>query len=252
MFQIERQKKLLEFIQEKHTVTNTMLTHAFNVSPATIRRDIDALAEKGSIVKTHGGAVSVSNSLTIETPYTHKLIQNQHEKRAIGKKAASLILDNDVIILDAGTTTLEVARNITQHNITVVTNDIKIAVELAEKSNITVYIVGGVIRSSYTLTGNNVTAFLQKLHVNKCFLGCHAISLEFGVSNNTFDETANKIAMMEAADETILVTDSSKLHKKVFSYVCDTSAINKLIINQIDDVTLKALQEKGTEVILAE
>ena len=104
----------------------------------------------------------------------------------------------------------------------------------------------------YTLTGNNATDFFSRLHVNKTFLGCDAVDLDFGISNRTYEEVDIKSAMIQAADEIIMVTDNSKLDKKVFCHLCDISAINKLIINTIDDRNKRGFTEKGVEIILTD
>lgn len=253
MFQIERQKKLLEYINNAQKATTNELAEHFHVSNVTIRRDIDILASENLILKTHGGAIAIQHSLLYEIPYTLKSEYNQSAKKNIGAIAASYIKDGDIIILDSGSTTLEVAKNITQKRITVVTDDIKIAMELSCKDNITVIVCGGTLSDPvYTLTGNISVDFFSRLHVNKTFLGCDAVDLEFGISNRTYEEVDVKTAMIQAADEIIMVTDDSKLDKKVFCYLCDISKINKLVINKIDDRNYKGFIEKGVEVIVTD
>lgn len=250
MFQIERQEQILEYINTAQKANTNELAEKFKVSKVTIRRDIDALAAEGRIVKTHGGAIAITKSLRTEIPYAFKVEYNQSAKKRIGSAAASCIEDGDIIILDSGSTTLEIAKNIVQKNITVVTDDIKIAMELSCKENITVIVCGGTLSDPvYTLTGNIAVDFFSRLHVNKTFLGCDAVDLEFGISNRTYEEVDIKSAMIRAADEIIMVTDDSKLDKKVFCYLCDISAIDKLIINKIDDRNRKGFAEKGVEII---
>ncbi|MDR2110147.1 MAG: DeoR/GlpR family DNA-binding transcription regulator [Spirochaetaceae bacterium] len=251
MFQIERQEKILRYINDAKKANTGQLAREFNVSKVTIRRDIDVLAQKGLLFKAHGGAVSSSSTFLHEIPYSDKAVVNSAAKKAIGLTAAKMIEDGDIIILDAGSTTLEIAKNIKKDNITVLTNDLKIAMELTNKPNIHVMVSGGNLTSSvYTLTGNISVDFFKKIHVNKTFLGCDAVDIEFGISNRTYEEIDIKLAMIKAADEVIMVTDNSKLGKKVFAYLCDVSAINKLVINKIDDGDSKAFTEKGVELII--
>lgn len=253
MFQIERQEKILYYIQQHQKANTDQLANQFQVSRVTVRRDIDALAAKGLIIKTHGGAVAVTNSLLHEIPYAYKVEQHLKEKKLIGQTAARYIQDYDIIILDSGSTTLELAKNITQKDITVVTNDIQIAMELSSKSNVTVNVCGGTLhRPVYTLIGSASAAFFTRFHVNKAFIGCDALDVDFGVSNRTSEEVDTKIAMINAADEVIMITDDSKLDKKVFCHLCDISAIDKLIVNRIDERNYKRITEKGVEVIVAE
>ena len=248
MFQIERQEQILEYINQAQKANTTELARKFNVSKVTIRRDIEALAASGLIVKTHGGAVATNTSLIHEIPYSYKAERNQSAKKSIGIAASRYINDGDIIILDSGSTTLEIAKNITQKNITVVTDDIKIAMELSGKSNVTVIVCGGTLSDPvYTLTGNVAVDFFSRLHVNK--VGCDAVDLDFGISNRTYGEVYIKTAMIEAAGEIIMVTDNSKLDRKVFCHLCDISVIDKLIINQIDERNRRGFLEKGVEII---
>ena len=250
MFQIERQEQILEYINQAQKANTTELARKFNVSKVTIRRDIEALAASGLIVKTHGGAVATNTSLIHEIPYSYKAERNQSAKKSIGIAASRYINDGDIIILDSGSTTLEIAKNITQKNITVVTDDIKIAMELSGKSNVTVIVCGGTLSDPvYTLTGNVAVDFFSRLHVNKVFLGSDAVDLDFGISNRTYGEVYIKTAMIEAAGEIIMVTDNSKLDRKVFCHLCDISVIDKLIINQIDERNRRGFLEKGVEII---
>ena len=250
MFQIERQEQILEYINQAQKANTTELARKFNVSKVTIRRDIEALAASGLIVKTHGGAVATNTSLIHEIPYSYKAERNQSAKKSIGIAASRYINDGDIIILDSGSTTLEIAKNITQKNITVVTDDIKIAMELSGKSNVTVIVCGGTLSDPvYTLTGNVAVDFFSRLNVNKVFLGCDAVDLDFGISNRTYGEVYIKTAMIEAAGEIIMVTDNSKLDRKVFCHLCDISVIDKLIINQIDERNRRGFLEKGVEII---
>jgi DeoR family fructose operon transcriptional repressor len=251
MFQIERQEKILQFINNAKKANTEQLAGEFGVSKVTIRRDIDILSQRGLIFKTHGGAVSSSSTFLHEIPYSGKAVVNLAAKKAIGYTAAQMVENGDIIILDSGSTTLEIAKNIRKNEVTVLTNDIKIAMEFSGRPNVRVMVCGGTLNSSvYTLTGNNSVEFFNRIHVNKTFLGCDAVDLEFGVSNRTYEEVDIKRAMIKAADEVIMVTDDSKLHKKVFAYLCDISSIDKLVINKIDDKTKKAFMERTVEVLV--
>ncbi|RUS47087.1 DeoR/GlpR family DNA-binding transcription regulator [Cohnella sp. AR92] len=252
MFQIERQEKILQYINKKKKANVNELSDIFEVSKVTIRRDLDELSEKGLVVKTHGGVMSILNKFSYEIPSSSKQESNLEAKRRIGAEAAKLIEDGDIVIFDAGSTTLEVAKNIKNQEITVLTNDIKISMEMAHKRSIKLMVSGGILNESvYTLVGDQTVEFFEKVHVNKTFLGCDAIDLSFGISNRTMEEVETKRAMIEAAEEVIMVTDSSKLNKKVFCHLCEISEIDKLIINEIDDVYKRELEKKGVEVIIA-
>jgi DeoR/GlpR family transcriptional regulator of sugar metabolism len=252
MFQIERQDKILQYINKKKKANIKELSDVFEVSKVTIRRDLDELAGKGLIIKTHGGVMSIMNKLSFEIPYKSKSEVNSEQKKKIGIAAAELIEDGDIIILDSGSTTLEVAKNIKGKNITVLTNDLKVSMEVAQNPNAKLIVAGGSLNESvYTLTGSQTVETFKKVHVNKTFLGCDALDLAYGLTNRTMHEVDVKKSMIEAADEVILVTDSSKFGKRVFTFLCDTSEIDKLITDQIDDQLKTALESQDVEVIIA-
>lgn len=252
MFQIERQKQILDLVNSAHKANTAELSRKLQVSPVTIRRDIESLAKQGLVVKTHGGVVSITQSPLHEIPYSIKADQNLQAKRAIGMRAASIIEDGDIIILDSGSTTLEIAKNITQQHITVVTDDIKIAMELAGKANITTIMCGGtLIDSVYTLSGPTAISFFKTLHVNKTFLGCDAVDVDFGISDRSYEEVNVKREMIRAADQTIAVIDHTKFNKKVFCYLCTPSVIDILVTDQIDDRYLKYFKDHDARIMLA-
>jgi DeoR/GlpR family transcriptional regulator of sugar metabolism len=249
MFRVERQEKILDYVNRTKNADNHELAREFGVSSVTIRRDVEALAEKRLLFKTHGGAVSLNNSFLSEIPYSSKERTFTAEKRRIGAAAASLVGNGDIIILDAGSTSLEVARHLAGRDLTVLTNDIKIAMELAGNPSIHVMVCGGRLENSvYTLTGSNSVDYFRKVHVNKTFLGCDALDINFGISNRTYEEVEVKLAMLHASEEVIMVTDHTKLNTKVFFHLCAVELIDRLIIDQIDEKNLSLLQKKGVAV----
>ncbi|MBM3709482.1 MAG: DeoR/GlpR transcriptional regulator [Actinobacteria bacterium] len=252
MFQEERVKKILDFITAETRASVVQLSKKFNVSKVTIRRDLAILSDQGLILKTHGGAILMQEKLSFDIPYKEKSLMNINAKQKIGSEAAKLIKDNDIIILDAGSTTLEIAKRITQKNITVITNDFNIALEIANNSSIGLIVTGGTqIKGVYTLIGDEAVEMLKKIHVNKTFLGCDALDLEFGISNRHLYECKVKMAMIDAALEVIMVCDKGKFDKKVSFQLCGLSRINKIITDSISDRYLNALNENKIEVICA-
>lgn len=252
MFAYERQEQIINHINEvkKDSVKN--LSKQFRVSEVTIRRDLDELTDKGLLIKTHGGALSINHSFSNEIPYVKKFSQNVEVKKKIGRAAAKLIEDNDVIIFDSGSTTIEVAAHLANvKNVTAITNDIKIAMVLAHNPDVTLIVAGGILQKSvYTLLGSVAEDFLSTLHVNKTFLGADALSIDFGITNRTMNEIPIKKAMIEAAEEVIVVADSSKLNKKVFAQVCDLKKIDKIVMDKLDPYSEKAFKDIGIQLII--
>jgi len=252
MFQEERVKEILDYIKKEKRANVAELSKKFRVSKVTIRRDLDILSQEGAIIKTHGGAILIQEKLSYEIPYRTKSNINKTEKQKIGREAAGLIKDNDIIVIDSGSTTLEIAKRINQKNITVVTNDINIAMEVANKPNIELIVVGGtLVKGVYTLISDDAIEFFEKLHVNKTFLGCDALDLDFGISNRQLNECKLKLAMINSALEVIMVCDNSKFDKKVSFHLCDINKINKIVVDNINDRYLNAFRDKKIEVIFA-
>ena len=253
MFQLERQEKLLKYINEHKKASVNQLADLFDVAKVTIRRDIQLFSERGLVIKTHGGVLSPSSTLAYEIPFSSKSAANKDAKKKIGQTAAKLVDEQDMIILDAGSTALEVVRSITAKCVTILTHDINIAMESTRRDNASLILAGGCLdKSVQTLTGSQTADFYRQVHVNKTFLGCDALDLAFGISNRSMEEVAIKRAIIAAADEVILITDHTKLNKKVFFYVCAVAAVQKIVIDRIDDQERLRLEDLGVTVLLAE
>ena len=250
MFQIERQEKILLYINEKQKVSTRELSETFDVSAVTIRADINDLARRGLIIKSHGGALSVQSLISLEIPSVRKFQQNVEGKQEIAALAVELIRDDDVIILDSGSTTLKVAKRIRSSRVTVITNDLKVSVALAENENVTLLVTGGqLIPSVYTLAGADTIQYFSRIKVNRLFLGCDAFDFTWGISNRTMEEVAIKQAMINAAREVIVVADHSKFDHQVFVHLCDLQSVNVLITDRIDPDKRELLEQRGIRVI---
>lgn len=250
MFQIERQEKILTYINEKQKVSTKELSEIFEMSAVTIRSDINDLARRGLIIKSHGGALSVQSLISLEIPSVRKFQQNVESKQEIAALAVEMIRDDDVIILDAGSTTLEVAKRIHSNHVTVITNDLKVSVALAENENITLLVTGGqLIPSVYTLAGADTVHYFSRIKVNRLFLGCDAFDFTWGISNRTMEEIAIKQAMISAAREVIVVADHSKFDRQVFVHLCDLQSVHVLITDRIDPDKRDLLEQRGIRVI---
>jgi len=253
LFQIEKQKILLDHVNQVKKATVNELCDLLDVSKVTIRKYLNELESKGLVFKTYGGVLSADSELNYEIPYSSKQELHSSEKQKIGKAGAALIREGDVVILDTGSTTYEVAHNLKNINVTVITNDVKIAFELASKSNINLIITGGVVQKNlYAITSFQTENFLSQIHANIVFLGADAVNLEDGITNRTMEESVIKQTMIKAAERVVLVVDHSKLHRKAFSNVCKIEKIDTVVIDSIDEEYKKAFHEKGLKIILAQ
>ncbi len=256
MFQQERQKKVLDYVNARKKVTTTELSEKFDTSVVTIRADITALDKKGLVEKVRGGAIAVTERFNVEIPVSSKARKNAADKRVVGRLAASQVEDDDIIILDTGTTTMEIARSLPKfRNLTVITNDIQIASYLAANAwpGLNLLVAGGTLEAkTFSLLGLETLDFYKKLKVNKVFLGCDAVSAETGVSNRTLIEADIKAAMIRCADRVYAVVDGSKIGKTVFARVCDIGDIDVLITNRIAPGQRELFAGAGVEVLTPE
>lgn len=240
----ERRKWILEQLSQDEKIDIDQLAERLNVSAMTIRRDLSTLEEEEKIIRTFGGAV-LNKPLIHETPFLTKEGKYSKQKRQIAQRAVEFIQDHSTILLDSGTTNLEIARLLKHRkNLTVITNDIKIAVELMD-SEVKIIVAGGELQNNVgALFGPLTEQILKNINVDLFFLGAHAIHLDAGITVPTFEKASIKKLMIEAAESTWLVADSSKFDQKAFTKVCDLSGIDGWIT---DDGLAEEDEEKLKE-----
>lgn len=250
MFLEERQLKMLEYINAKKKVSTKELSDQFHASVVTIRKDINNLAKKGLVIDVHGGVLALSDRLNLEIPFYAKAKQHIQEKKVIGKLASSLIDDNDVIILDSGSTTFEVASAIGLKRVTVITNDIKIGYYLANKPNVTLVMCGGTLEQNlYTLCGIETINFIKNIRADKLFLGCDAIDFVNGITNRTLLEVGAKRAMIDVSKAVIAVADSSKHDREVFAHLCRLDEIDILVTDSLSETNRQRAVSAGIRIL---
>jgi len=248
----ERITKIKKLIQEEQSLKVSELSKIFNVSEVTTRRDLAKLEKQGFIERTHGGAI-VSGTLRLIGKFQIHAQEYKEQKQRIGKMAASLIKAGQVIVLDAGTTTLEIARNIRNiEHVTVITNNLSVALELAGKPDISVMVTGGSLRRpSLSLTGQRAAEFFHQLNVDITFLSVQGVSIEKGLTNTSFSDLYLKKAMISAAKEVILVADSSKFNRVEFCTVAPITAVHRIITdNNLHSELIKNLESLNIELII--
>lgn len=248
----ERRELILELLKENEKIEIEQLADKLGCSAMTIRRDLNQLENEEMVIRTHGGAV-LNKPLIVETSFRVKEGKQHFEKMLIAKKALTIIEDQSTILLDSGTTTLEIAKLIKdKKNLTVVTNDIKIAAELMD-SEVKVIVAGGELQNSVgALFGPVTEQILRNLHVDLCFLGTHAVHLKAGITATTFEKAFAKKLMIDSAETTWLVADSSKFQQKSLTKVCDLTRIDGIITDHgIPDEYQQQLKEH-LEIIIAD
>jgi DeoR/GlpR family transcriptional regulator of sugar metabolism len=238
MFGIERLQKIREIIREKKSIDVPTLSKELSVSDVTIRRDLDKLEKEGFIIKTYGGAILKEN-LEIDTGTANQGKNPEEEeqiseKKKLGKIAASMVEDNDVIYLGNGTTCLEIARNLkNKKRVIIVTNDIFIAAELHDKGNIKVILTGGeLIPYSGMLVGNFALKTLKDVLIEKAFISVQGIDLSVGYTVNTEDEVSIYKDLRNISKEVIVVADYKKFGKIGLTKLDDLANIKTVITNK--------------------
>jgi DeoR/GlpR family transcriptional regulator of sugar metabolism len=228
----ERLQLVIEVVNESKVVTIEDLCGRLNVSKATVRRDLKELEQKNKLIRTHGGALAISEQH--EPPFLIRKSWHIEEKRRIAEAAYRLIKPGEAVILDSGTTAFELAKKLAMiENITVVTNDIIIAMELSTNKNIDLIVIGGKLRKDfYTLTGIFAETVLKNIRVDKYFIGADAVDLEFGLMNYNTEEIPIKKLMIAAAKEKIALCDHSKFESVALANICPLAAIDKIITGQ--------------------
>jgi DeoR/GlpR family transcriptional regulator of sugar metabolism len=226
---LERKIEIIKILERDSKVQIDQLVQEMNVSSMTIRRDLAQLEDEKKLIRTHGGAIAV-NALIPETPYKSKTVTRTLQKERIAEFAATLIPERCSLLLDSGTTTLEIAKKIKERSdLTIVTNDLRVASELVDSPS-TVIVTGGTVQSGIgSLTGPHAETLLQQLKVDLLFLGTHAIDLSNGLSAPTMEKASIKKMMIASAKSIWLVADSSKFNKNAFSHVCSLGQINGVI-----------------------
>ncbi len=248
----ERLNKILEHIKENKSAEVDELAKLFGASKSTIRRDLKKLDRKDIVQRTHGGAVLANVSTSYEKKAQEKRMINPNKKQHIGKIAAKYVYENESILLDSGSTTLQVAKNLYDiSDLTVITYDLRIAIDTELSSNSSILLTGGVRRNGFeVLVGSETEKFISKLSVDKAFLGADAIDFKSGITNATFAEVSIKQEIIKSAKEVILVADHTKFNNIALVHVTSLDKIDKIITDkEISSDVLEKLEEKGLEVI---
>lgn len=234
MLAAERRNRILKLLTRKGSVTVTELSKLFGVVPITIRRDLEILEQEGKLVRTHGGAV-VSSEPFLLKPLTDKEILNHEIKARIGQVAATLVSDGETLFLDGGSTCIEVARALRadqNKRVTVVTNGLKVAMELSPCLHVTTILVGGVCaHHNYEAMGFETIEAFKRLRAHKYFMGIDAIIPGYGISDGDPHQVPLKLARIASAQEVIGVCDKSKLGRIAVAQVGPISLLSRLVMD---------------------
>jgi DeoR/GlpR family transcriptional regulator of sugar metabolism len=247
---ISRRRDIAELITAKGVVRVAELVKRFGVSDVTIRNDLEALSREGVLVRDHGGAVARAYT-SLSVAFEQRAMLNLEAKQRIGEAAAKMVLPGETIILDAGTTLMQMAKRLPAISpLTVITNSLNIATEVASRPGIHVMLAGGSLSTETISTvGPLAERDLRELLVDKLFLGTHAFEPEAGLSDISLEVARVKSAMFSAAKHVVLLADSSKYPTRAFARVSPLAEIDCLITDLgFPEEAARELQAQGVEV----
>jgi DeoR family transcriptional regulator, aga operon transcriptional repressor len=247
--QSDRLSSILETLSRNGSVSVTDLAEGFGVSLATIRRDLQLLDEQRLVARVHGGAVA--RSVVYELPLRYKAARRQDEKRRIGAAAAELVSEGATVGLTGGTTTTEVAHALARlAGLTVVTNALNLASELAVRANLKLVVPGGVARpESYELVGPLAEASLAGLNLDIVFVGVDGISVGTGCTTHHEVEAYTNRALIQRARRVVVVADRTKLDRVAFARICALDEVHELITDdQAEPAAIAAISGAGVSV----
>ena len=250
----ERRREIVKILKNDGRVAVDDLVRRFGVSAVTLRADLGSLAKQGVLVRSYGGAM-LPQEPHQEYPLVVKETIHHAEKTRIGRAAAKLLAPHQTVILDSGSTTAEIARAIKRAgfaSLTVITHALNIAAELADASNISVIMTGGIMRHvSGSFVGPQAERFLSELHADHCFLGVDGLDPEIGLSTPDLLEAQLNTLMMKVSNEVTVAADASKLGHRSLSVIGGMDSVKRLITDdRADPAILEAIRRKGVEVIV--
>lgn len=252
-----RQADLAAFVAEAGEVTVAMLAERYDVSTDTIRRDLDQLDAEGALVRTHGGAISVGTLPRRDAAMNVRLQLQTREKEEIGRLCAALVEDRSVLMINAGTTTLAVARHLGDHrDLTIATNNLLLASELSPEAFRDLYMFGGSVRTVTQATTGPVRfqvgprATELDLQADMALIAVGAVSADGGCSTSNLDEATMMADMIACASRVAILADSSKFDVQLFAKVTGFDRVDYLVTDRPPTGALaEVLQEHDVEVV---
>ena len=248
----ERRRKILHLLDEQGSVMVEELAERFAVSAVTVRADLASLERTGRLVRSHGGAVKPQ---AYDMPLGVKETLHRREKSRIGQVAAKMIHDGETVLLDSGTTTCALARELKSmplRALTVITNALNIAMELAGLRHIRVIMLGGILREmSYSLVGPHAEQILERFHVDRLFLGVDGVDPDAGLTTPDVLEAKLNTLMIRVARQVVVVADSSKFGRRSLSKIADLEAVHRVITDRKLSAEMhRALKAASIEVVI--
>ncbi len=252
---VSRRAKILEELELNGQVSVSELSKKFKISEVTIRNDLTHLEKQNMLIRARGGALKIKfYRMGIDPSFSEKEKEFLKEKQAIAKAAVKLINEGDTIVLDSGTTTTEVAKNLDQfQNLTIITNALNIASILAEYEGFNIFMPGGSLRKkSLSLVGVLADESFEKFYCDKLFLGADGFDTTHGLSTPNSEEAHLNQIMIKIARKVIVVADSRKFERRRFAFIGPISDVNVVVSDSgIKEEDKNRLEKSGVQVIIA-
>lgn len=248
----ERRKRLTELVARRGFMSLVELARSLDASESTIRRDLDLLDSTGQLRRTHGGAISASDSIAVPA-FEDRSRVSSDEKRQIGVAAARLVGDGETVLLDGGTTTYEVARHLCGRSVQVVTNSLPVAYLLAGDRRIDLTLVGGyVYPRTGVAVGQLAINFLGAIHAKRLIMSVAGVT-ERGFFNSNALLVETQLRMIAAVDEVVVVADHSKFGQQSLAFLCELGRIQKVVSDSgLAESHCRMVREAGLDLIVAE
>lgn len=249
---IERQRRLISWIEQRQRASVPEISAQFSVSPATVRRDLDALAGQGKLQRVHGGALAV-RSAPPEAPVFQRASDQAAEKQRIAAAVARLVAAGDTVFLSSGTTVEAVAHALRGHRqLTVITNSLLVINALADAPDLTLITLGGMLRhSELSFIGPLTMHSLAELRAMKVIMGIRAIDVEQGLTNAYLEESLIDRAILNSASQVIIVADHTKCGRVSAVFVAPLSAVDVLVTDDsAPPEFVAALRSVNVEVVI--
>ena len=252
---VSRRMVILSQLETNGQVSVNDLSESLGVSSVTIRNDLEQLEKKNMLLRARGGAMKIAQThVGLDYPLSDKQKKHLPEKREIGKKAIELIEEGNTIILDSGSTTYEIAKNLGKfEELTVITNAINVVSLLAEQKKINVIVPGGTLRkNSLSLVGILAEKGFRNYFCDQLFLGVDGFDTSYGLSTPNIEEAHLNQIMIEMSKKVIVVADSSKFNRRGFAFIAPVTRIHTLITDKgISQEERSKLEALGIEVLIA-
>lgn len=244
-----RQARILQSLRADGQVTVDELAAQFGVSPSTVRRDLNALSAEGLLRRVRGGGSVEPDRVPFAEVATHQ----SSEKSAIAVRAAELVRDGDVVLIDIGTTTALLARELRGRRITVITSSLAVVDALRDDDAVELIVLGGVVRKNYSsMVGVLTEQALAQIRATLCFLGTSGIRPDGTISDTTGTEVPVKLAMIASSQRTVVLADATKFPGVGLLRVCEATDISGVVTEgHADPATLAVLREAKVEVMFS-